>query len=276
MLVLAERGTGASVNEMPEYWEAVRSYKKILDMEPPTGKDGIAPGVGDLHMIYLSLATLLHRNLQTEEAIHYHQKALAEEPDNDNTHMLFGYLLETSGMYEEAAAAYERALELNTFNLDAHSRIVTMRKYRSVDHPLFVKLRAAYENALQHAPDNVDVYDFTLAKAYRDAKDYQKSFYHLAKGNRLTKQKFGYDFLNHYNIASQMVQLFSPEVWVRCSSRWLGGMLLWLVVVLVLAGCVYTPTRLHTDMHTRTHTHTHTRAHTDTHTRTHTHARTHT
>jgi hypothetical protein len=36
--------------------------------------------------------------VQTEESIHYHKKALAVEPDNDNTHMLLGYLYETSGM----------------------------------------------------------------------------------------------------------------------------------------------------------------------------------
>jgi hypothetical protein len=37
--------------------------------------------------------------VQTEESIHYHKKALAVEPNNDNTHMLLGYLYETSGMY---------------------------------------------------------------------------------------------------------------------------------------------------------------------------------
>jgi hypothetical protein len=55
VLVLAERGTGASVSEMPEYWEAVHSYKKVLELKPENE---------DLHVVYLSLATLLHRNLQ--------------------------------------------------------------------------------------------------------------------------------------------------------------------------------------------------------------------
>jgi hypothetical protein len=55
VLVLAERGTGASVSEMPEYWEAVHSYKRVLELKPDSE---------DLHVVYLSLATLLHRNLQ--------------------------------------------------------------------------------------------------------------------------------------------------------------------------------------------------------------------
>ena len=69
--------------------------------------------------------------------------------------------------------------------------------------------------ALANELDSVDIFDFTLAKAYRDAKDYKQSFFHLAKGNRLTKEKFGYNFGGHFNIASQMMELFRPEIWVR-------------------------------------------------------------
>jgi len=207
VMVLAERGTGASVNEMPEYWEAVHSYKKAIEVKTDDA---------DLHMIYLSLATLLHRNLQTEEAVHYHKAALAIEPENDNTWMLLGYLYETSGRYEDATAAYTKSLDINPMNLDAHSRLVTLKKYNNISDPMFQKLIAAYENALEHDEDSVDIFDFSLAKAYRDVKDTKRSFYHLAKGNRLTKEKFGYNFQGHFNIAAQMTQLFQPEVWVRC------------------------------------------------------------
>eukprot|EP00750_Incisomonas_marina_P021925 INCI4796.2.p1 GENE.INCI4796.2~~INCI4796.2.p1 ORF type:complete len:558 (+),score=73.86 INCI4796.2:125-1798(+) len=205
VLVLAERGTGASVNEMPEYWEAVHAYKRVLEINPEAD---------DLHTVYLSLATLLHRNLQTEEAIFYHHKALEFEPENDNTHMLLGYLYETSGMYDKAQVAYSKALDLNPHNLDAHSRMVTMRKYRTVDDPFFVKLLSAYNEAVRTGAHSVDILDFALSKAFKDAKDFKRSFFHLAKGNRLTLQNFGgYEFSGHYNIASQMTQLFSPEIW---------------------------------------------------------------
>ena len=160
--MLAERGTGASVNEMPEYWEAVHAYKRVLEINPEAddlhtvfvASSGAHRKRQDLSGMcltvcarccrYLSLATLLHRNLQTEEAIFYHHKALEFEPENDNTHMLLGYLYETSGMYDKAQVAYSKALDLNPHNLDAHSRMVTMRKYRTVDDPFFVKLLSAY------------------------------------------------------------------------------------------------------------------------------------
>ena len=54
----------------------------------------------------------------------------------------------------------------------------------------------------------------------QDIKDYKKSFYHLAKGNRLTLDEFGYNFEGHFNVASQMMQLFTPEVWVRYLCAW--------------------------------------------------------
>ena len=72
VLVLSERGTGASVSEMKQYNEAVAAYHKVIELYPKQPKKDPST----MHMVYLSLATLLHRNLQTEEAIHYHHKAL--------------------------------------------------------------------------------------------------------------------------------------------------------------------------------------------------------
>jgi tetratricopeptide (TPR) repeat protein len=110
-----------------------------------------------------------------------HQKYL-----NDYSHARAGYVLENSGDIDRAITEYERALKLNSANVNAHQRLgfLLCQHKKRVEEGL-----AHTAEALRLDPQNPYAH-FDLAMAMRRRQDLDQAISHFSEAARLTKVRF--------------------------------------------------------------------------------------
>ena len=106
------------------------------------------------------------------EARRLYEQALAALPDDADVHMNYGYLIEchARNQLRQAAAHYERAIELNPKEIKAHYHLIGARAgLRESEIPI-----ALYDRRLAASPDDLDAYHL-LAAAYLAGHQYEKA-----------------------------------------------------------------------------------------------------
>jgi tetratricopeptide (TPR) repeat protein len=106
------------------------------------------------------------------EAKTLYERALVESPDDADPHMNYGYLLEchARNQLRQAAAHYERAIELDSTGIKAHYHLIGARAgLREPEIPM-----ALYERRLAASPNDLDAHRL-LAAAYLAGHQYEKA-----------------------------------------------------------------------------------------------------
>jgi tetratricopeptide (TPR) repeat protein len=138
---------------------------------------------------YVQQLTDLYRHQRkTEQAIHQYQRFLLNNPENANAHFNLALLYKQQGQFNEAEAAYQKALVLDIERPEeVHTNLAVMHSERRREHEAEASLRRAlqinpgyvpalfnlatlleefgkkeqatglYQQILQHQPDNVEV-----------------------------------------------------------------------------------------------------------------------
>lgn len=102
-----------------------------------------------------------------------------------------GHALKTCGRSTEAVTAYQDAMRHHPEHGEAYYSLANLKTYQFSDADL-QRMRAQEQNSNLGYMDRVYL-NFALAKAYEDRSDYQTSFMHYERGNRLKKAQSRYD-----------------------------------------------------------------------------------
>ena len=126
-----------------------------------------------------------------EAALDMLNEVLAAVPDDAATLTTKGHALKTCGRAAEAVDAYREAMRHHPEHGEAYYSLANLKTYRFSDDDLY-RMQAQERNSNLGYMDRVYL-NFALAKAYEDRNDYQTSFAHYVRGNRLKKAQSRYD-----------------------------------------------------------------------------------
>ncbi len=156
-----------------------------------------------------------------EDALAAYDKALELRPDDAETWINRAIALRNLQRYEEAMASHDRALQLNPdYNRVWYSRGYTLRKCGRYDEAI-----AAYDELLQRAPDSPDVYKTwdSRGDALREAKRYHEAItaYDVALRLRPDHSKSWYrQACCHAFLGQLELTLQSLQRAIELSPRW--------------------------------------------------------
>ena len=200
----------------------------------------LAPG---FHAARSNLATVLHRQNHTTEALAELDTLLAAEPDN-LTHgnlkaaalgrigdydealalyetildrvrdqpklwMSYGHVLKTVGRQEESIAAYRRALALRPALGEVWWSLANLKTVKLGADDI-AAMEAALATAGLSEEDRLHL-DFALGKACEDASDPARAFAHYAAGNAIRRAQLGYDPADTTRQVDRAIQLCTSE-----------------------------------------------------------------
>lgn len=201
--------------------------KKMDDAEALLRKATIiAP---DFHQAFSNLGRVLIDNDKSNEAITTYQELIALTPDDDDAHAGLGRAYAYTGDTDSAVEAYEQSIKLNPDVPAIHMALAHMQKTLGRQAGALTH----YRNAIRLKPDLGESYwsmanlktcrfeqheidameeqiqssvlsdrarvnfEFALAKAYEDKKDYSQAWDHYHSGNQLQRVQVNYDSVEH-------------------------------------------------------------------------------
>jgi tetratricopeptide (TPR) repeat protein len=182
---------------LKDWEEIIRCCEQLIKLRPNSV------------FVYYGLGFALLERERYEESLANFDKALAIDPNHARTLHQKARLLYYLGQIEDARALCEKAIEIEPRGIDYFLQLVSLKRFVSSDRQL-----AAMEDLLQGveslaARDQTNLH-FSLAKAYNDFDDYERSFQHLAKGNALARQQFDYDECETIAGLERIREVFSP------------------------------------------------------------------
>ena len=126
-----------------------------------------------------------------DTALDLFDKVLERIPGDPVTLTSKGHAYKTSGKYDKAVASYRSALASQPPHGEAWYSLSNLKVYSFSDSELEAMNAQVRNDDLPHA-DRVHL-SFALGKAYEDRNDFETSFAHYARGNRLKKALSTYD-----------------------------------------------------------------------------------
>lgn len=126
-----------------------------------------------------------------EQALQLFEKVLQRLPEDPVTLTSRGHALKTCGRHEEAVQSYRSAIQADPGYGDAYYGLANLKTYRFSDEE--IQEMEAQEAGNRLSYQNRIHICFALGKAYEDRKDYDQSFAHYDRGNRLKRVQSRYD-----------------------------------------------------------------------------------
>ncbi|MCP3916525.1 MAG: tetratricopeptide repeat protein [bacterium] len=160
--------------------EAIEQFKKVLHYEP------------EQTAALVNLAAVLQRLERVEDAITCLRRAVRIDPLLGEAHNNLGTCLQSRGETEEAGQHFRAAVDARPDLGPAWVNLGTVKRYTETDDPDI----AVMEKQLAQLPFNdprVTPFQFALAKAFEDCGEFERSFEHLQKANRLHRSRVRYD-----------------------------------------------------------------------------------
>jgi len=144
-------------------------YRQTLDL-----------GIDQPEEVHLNIANICMDHLRKyEEARTEFQKALDINPSYFGAWHNLGNLAEQMGDREQAAACFEKCLEIDPENQSALARLADTHQFREKDDPLLARL-----NEKASASNNSDLH-FALGSAYNQLADFDSAWSHFSRANEL-------------------------------------------------------------------------------------------
>lgn len=143
-----------------------------------------------------------------EEAIHIYRQVLDKLPDQAKIWMSYGHVLKTVGRLDEGVAAYRRAIGLAPALGEAWWSLANLKTLRLDSADSEAMTAALVAPGLSR--DDLFHLHFALGKALDDEGEVERAFHHYAEGNRLRRERIGYDAGETSRSVDRSVALFTP------------------------------------------------------------------
>lgn len=200
----------------------------------------IAP---DFHQAYSNLGRVLIDSDKCDQAIPVYRKLISLQPEDDDAHAGLGRACAYTGDIDSAMKAYRRSIELNPKVPSIHMALAHMLKTLGLQADAL----SHYRTAISLKPDLGESYwsmanlktcrfeqaeieameeqlqssvlserarvnfEFALAKAYEDKKDYAQAWDHYHAGNQQKRQGLDYDPVEHEVHLQNVKEVFSAD-----------------------------------------------------------------
>lgn len=184
--------------------ESVPLYEQALQIDPMSNA-------------YKGLSDALWELGDVDQALQVLRTAVVHHADKPECRVRLGKMLVSAGELEEGKSEFHEALRLLPGYLQAVTELANVlgAKVSDEDRAILdqaVELRVpALERAAMH---------FALFKVYDGRKEYARAAEHAHRGNELNKayydaRKQGYDAAHYHQFAEQIIEFFTPELFVR-------------------------------------------------------------
>jgi tetratricopeptide (TPR) repeat protein len=180
----------------PGFTAARRNYATVLHRQY---KDEQALEQVD-QLLALDAEDPTYRNLKAailgalgryDESIALYAGVLARYPNQEKVWLNYGHALKTAGRQQESIDAYRKCIELAPHSGAAYWSLANLKTFRF--SPEEIEAMRAQAQRADLGDDERIQFHFALGKALEDAKEYEPSFDHYARGNGLRHAQLGYD-----------------------------------------------------------------------------------
>lgn len=136
-------------------------------------------------------AAALGRIGEFDEAIELYESVLAKAPDQPKIWMSYGHVLKTVGRQPDSIAAYRRAIAIRPGLGEVWWSLANLKTYKFDDADI-AAMQAALEGQGLSDEDRLHLH-FALGKALEDRGEAEPSFRHYAQGNAIRREQLPYD-----------------------------------------------------------------------------------
>lgn len=164
---------------------AGKSAEALVEIDRLLAQDPRNPGYRNLK------AAVLARVGDVEQSIELYEAVTREYPNHPKVWMSFGHALKTAGRQEQCVNAYRRSLELAPQLGEAWWSLANLKTVRFTQADLDSMQAQLARNEL--TLEDRYHFHFALGKAFEDARQFDTSFEHYAKGNALRREIVAYD-----------------------------------------------------------------------------------
>ena len=126
-----------------------------------------------------------------DESIQLYAEVLARYPSQEKVWLNYGHALKTAGRQQDSIDAYRKCLALAPHSGAAYWSLANLKTFRFTQDDIEA-MRAQVQRTDLGDDERVQ-FHFALGKALEDAKGYESSFDHYARGNSLRRSQVGYD-----------------------------------------------------------------------------------
>ncbi len=159
---------------------------------------------------YLNLKAAVLANLgDYAGSIEVYEAVLGSFPGQPKIWMSYGHSLKTARHQEESVTAYRRAIALQPTLGEAWWSLANLKTFRFSGEDV-AALRAALERNDLSDEDRLH-FEFTLAKALEDAKEFAQSFVHYAAGNSIRRRRHHYNADENSRYVERCRQQYTEE-----------------------------------------------------------------
>ena len=141
-----------------------------------------------------------------KSSINLYLKALEINPNQLNIPFSLASAYQESGDFENSKKIANKILSIDYKNTSAHKLISGMTNYKE-DKDHLSKMEKLLEVKGVSDEQLIDL-SFALGKAYEDMENYQKSYIHLEKGNKLKKIRTNYKMNNQAKLFKSIIKIF--------------------------------------------------------------------
>ena len=154
-------------------------------------------------------AAALGRIGDYDEAIALYREVLDRRPDQPKIWMSYGHALKTVGKLEEAIDAYRHGLDIDPALGEIWWSLANLKTVRFDEADIGRMKQALQSPGLSE--DNRFHLDFALGKALDDAGDADPAFAHYAAGNALRRSLIDYDWQEVTRQVDATIARFTPD-----------------------------------------------------------------
>ncbi len=115
------------------------------------------------------------------------RQLLAHDPSNSEAHLVLAYLFTETGRFDEAAASFERSIELAPWQATAYHGLVSSRRMTEADRPLLARIEARLGAADASERQRMTLH-FAAGKVLDDLRDYAGAVAHFDAANELRRR----------------------------------------------------------------------------------------
>ena len=192
---------GTMLHETERPAESIECYLAATRVEPdnPAAWAGLGNGyahVGDV-----------------EKSIEAFERSLRLQPDAPNVNLSYGHVLKTRGDQEASLRAYRAAIAARPDFGEVYWSMANLKVFRFEPAEIEAMERQLQRDDLSESADIH--FRFALAKAYEDARDYDRAWHYYDTGNERQRKRVFHDPVAMELRHEQIANVFTRELFER-------------------------------------------------------------
>ncbi len=159
--------------------------------------------------IFFHLGFALQEGESFAPSIDAYEKAVGLDPRHHQAWFNLGTMRQVLGDMKGASRAFRQAIEIKTDCAEAYRLLAGLKTFKKEDGDI-AAMQALLDDPATTDAQAINLH-FALAKAHEDLQDYDRSFAHLAAGNRLKRATVNFDIRDHEAHGEKIIAAFDKE-----------------------------------------------------------------